>query len=191
MEKISNETIKENLSVTDEQMKTEIRRIINEAKSRAIESDIIDKMLSEKKRIQSVSPAEFLKNLDEYIKIDEEIKKHTILIKTLNEFKILLELLELSEAYIKDTLEHENAHANKVESLDAVLEGYTMIISKNENDYLYSPSVSYSVPNQWDEIKKMKVILEIANAPKDYGNRLSDGDKEKIKTIEEQLRQLV
>ena len=190
VEKITNETIQKNLSVTNEQMKIEIKKILDEAKFRAIEKNAMEIIFSERKRILNLPNDQFLINFEKFNELEKKINEHTVLVKTLNEFRILLELIEVTKLNVNDILEHENAHANKAESLGGTLDGYMLIVAKNGNTYWYFPSLHWNIPISWDKIKKIKTMIKIANAPKEYGHMLSESDKEDIQVLQEQLRQL-
>jgi len=115
-----------------------------------------------------------------------EIKSHTILVNTLPEYKILLDLTAYPET-VSYLLAHENSHMNVAQQLAVPIDGYALVVSKDEQGFHYLPFVAYEVPHHWDRKKQIKAIMQIANAPDEYGNSLSPGD---IETIEQSKNKL-
>jgi len=166
-----------------------IEQILSEAQSSAVDSVELNEMFQRKIRMLNQPPAQFLKNLDEFNKLDEEIKKHIIIVKTLMEYKALLQKIAPSDV-LYDTLAHENAHANKAESLGVNLNGYAVVVSKNKDGFVYQPYVDYTVPTSWDRKREIETNIEIADAPREYGNRLAPDDAERVEELKSQLKKL-
>lgn len=112
-------------------------------------------------------------------KIDKLLNKSTIEAENLYEYKLILEAIGLSEDEIKDLLAHENAHANKAESLGAKHLSYkiTIMIDKN-NNYLYQPFSHIYIPEEWSDEKVKDTWVKIIKAPEEYGNKMSSSDIE-------------
>jgi hypothetical protein len=119
------------------------------------------------------------KDKDNEEKIDKLLDKSTIEAENLHEYKLILETIGLSEDEIKDLLAHENAHANKAESLGAKHLSYkiTIMIDKN-NNYLYQPFSHIYIPEEWSDEKVKDTWVKIAKAPEEYGNKMSSSDIE-------------
>jgi hypothetical protein len=154
-----------------------------------VDSVELNEMFQRKIRMLNQPPAEFLKTLDEFKKLDEEISKHIIIVKTLIEYKVLLQKIAPSDV-LYDTLAHENAHANTAESLGVNLNGYAVVVSKNKDGFVYQPYVDYTVPTSWDLKKQIETNIKIADAPREYGNRLAPDDAERIEELKSQLKKL-
>lgn len=165
----------------------DVEQILNEAQSKAIDSVELDEMFQRKIRLLNQPPAEFLKTLDEFNKLDAEIKKHIIVVKTLIEYKTLLQKIAPSDV-LYDTLAHENAHANVAESLGVNLNGYAIVVSKNKDSFVYQPYVDYEVPTSWDLKRQIETNIKIAEAPREYGNRLAPDDAERVEELKRQLK---
>lgn len=112
-------------------------------------------------------------------KIDKLLDKATIAAENLHEYKLILETIGLSEEEIKDLLAHENAHANKAESLGAKHLSYKIsIMVDRDNHYLYQPFSHLHIPEEWSEEKVKDAWIKIAKAPEEYGNKMSSSDIE-------------
>lgn len=166
--------------------KESLAKLLQEAQARAMDSLELNTMFRRKMDLLTQPFAEFLKNLDEYDKLDEEIKKHIVVVKTLPEYRMLLEKTA-NTATVEDTLAHENAHLNKAESLGVPVEGYAIIVSKNEKGFVYAPYAEYKMPTSWDQRRQIEANIQIANAPHEYGNRLSPTDEKRIEELKKQL----
>ncbi len=108
---------------------------------------------------------------DEYRMLKVKIENSGLIVKTLPEFRYALECLGIySPEEIKDILSHENAHANKMESLGILCLGYEIIVFKKENGKggLMFITIADAPPADWDKNKKLEVHKKIANAPEEY-----------------------
>jgi hypothetical protein len=117
----------------------------------------------------------------------EFLAQATIRVQTIVEYRIVLELLldapgEAEE--VAKTLAHENAHANVAESLGARVHHYLLTIIRDGQEMYLSPSVDFSVPEEWSEAKRKEVYLAIIKAPEEYGETLSPDDKKQIENID-------
>ncbi|MBP6908569.1 MAG: hypothetical protein KBB75_01980 [Candidatus Pacebacteria bacterium] len=131
---------------------------------------------------------EIQKELDE---ITEKLKKCTVVVQTLLEYKILMEKTGKNYYIVRGVVEHENAHANKASSLDAIHGGYSLIVSKNEKGgFSYQPTALTGSPDSWDEKRKIETNIKIGSAPKEYGDRLSPSDEKQIAILQERLKNL-
>jgi len=182
----SQQNISQQESISAEE---KIEQVLHEAQSSAVDSVELNEMFQRKIRMLNQPPAEFLKTLDEFKKLDEEISKHIIIVKTLIEYKVLLQKIAPSDV-LYDTLAHENAHANTAESLGVNLNGYAVVVSKNKDGFVYQPYVDYTVPTSWDLKKQIETNIKIADAPREYGNRLAPDDAERIEELKSQLKKL-
>lgn len=115
--------------------------------------------------------------------ISDMIKKATITVETISEFRLILKILARSDEEIQDILAHENAHANKTETLGVEHLGYNIIIIKKGDDYLFQPFSEKCTPEEWSEEKKKEAAIQIVLAPEEYGNKLSSGDIEELKNL--------
>ena len=104
-------------------------------------------------------------------------------IETLLEFKLFMENLGMPKEDIQDFLAHENAHSNKAESLGAEHLGYKINLIRNGNGYIFKPSSDIYIPDEWSEEKINDTYKLIAQAPEEYGNRLSPDDIEILKKL--------
>lgn len=91
---------------------------------------------------------------------------------------------------VKNTIEHENAHANKAASLDAIHGGYSLLVLKNGDKFSYQPIALTKPPEDWEEKRKIETSIKIGSAPSEYGNRTSAGDEQQIAKLRERLKNL-
>lgn len=120
-------------------------------------------------------------------KNEEEIsillKNGTICTENLLEFSLALEALGMSEEEVVDHLAHENAHANKTESLGAEHLGYNITLIRNGNGFLIQPYSHIYIPDEWSSKKYKETMRKVLMAPEEYGNKLSPDDVEKLKNL--------
>ena len=139
-------------------------------------SALLDRLIKVAKN-NAVSDSEY--NREDDIKgIYEHAKIH---VKTLPEFKMVLEKIGMPYDNLIDTLEHENAHANKAEELGALHEKYAILCIKYKDGYGYIPQAGIYIPDEWTNEKQMHVKNKIISAPEEYGNYLSQDDLEDLK----------
>lgn len=120
------------------------------------------------------------KNETEIIKL---LEKGTISVETLFEFSLAMKLLGISDKERQDYLSHENAHANKAESLGVQHLGYKIPLVKIGNELFFKPYTHINMPNEWSDEKTKKTLRKILLAPNEYGNKMSPGDIEKLKNL--------
>ncbi len=119
-------------------------------------------------------------NKNEDQEIIELIKKATITVNNLYEFKLLMEILEINDETINDTLSHENAHANKATIIGVEHLNYNLAIFIEGNDYVYQPYTGLGYPDEWSPEKIKEMRKKIIKAPEEYNNKLSPIDKERL-----------
>ncbi len=122
---------------------------------------------------------------EEYKALKAKREKSGLIVKTLPEFRYALESLGIySPEQVADILSHENAHANKMETLGVKFMGYEIVVFKKENGKggLMFIAISDEFPIDWDIEKKKGVHKKIANAPEEYesSHPLSSFDKAMI-----------
>ena len=121
----------------------------------------------------------------EYKSLENKINEVGLLVQTLPEFRYALECLNIfSPHQITDIISHENAHANKAESLGVGFRGYKIIIFKRADG---KGSVKImagfdEMPVDWSREKKREVNKQISYAPEEYESKdpLSSGDNATI-----------
>jgi hypothetical protein len=176
--------------ILDKQEDDEINKLLIEAQQNALDDSEMGNLFEKKMRMLNQTPAEFLKNIDEFKKLNTEIKKHIILVKTLSGYKKLLGKIAPSEV-VYHTLAHENSHANKAEGLGANLNGYAVFVTKNKNGFIYQPFTDYEIPPSWDLKRQIETNIKIAEAPLEYENSLAPGDIERIKELRRQIENMM
>jgi hypothetical protein len=130
-------------------------------------------------------------------KIEDEILDSCALAHNLVEFKVMLEAL--SEKYgnnypwIEEYLAHENAHSNIASATDQEWIGYATLFIKDEYGNLtgIQPlSISKARP-EWGPKEMLIKSIESTNAPKIYGDKLSEGDVQSINKNKERLQRIL
>ena len=128
---------------------------------------------------------------DQIKEIETKLKACTVVVDTLLEFKILMEKTSKNYYIIRSVIEHENAHSNKASSLEVIHGGYSVLVLKNkEGVFSYLPTARTKPQENWDDKRKIETNIKIGRAPEEYGNRMSDGDKENVAKLREQLENL-
>lgn len=118
---------------------------------------------------------------------EECLAQATIRVQTIVEYRMVLELLLDSpgeEEAVAEILAHENAHSNVAESLGANVHHYLLTIIREGPEMYLSPSVDFSVPEEWPEAKRREVYLAVMKAPEEYGETLSPDDRKQIENID-------
>lgn len=115
-----------------------------------------------------------------------------VFVKTLPEFRYAVGCLGYySEKKVEGLVSHENAHANKIESLGVEHVGYGIIsfIDKNgkEEEYFFAKRGEF--PEEWTREEELVALKQMAQAPEEYESNqpLSDGDKDQIKKANDEL----
>lgn len=110
-------------------------------------------------------------------KIEELLAKSSVSAENLYDFKLVLNAFELPKEQIDDILSHENAHANKAESIGVKHLDYGItIFKKNMGGYEYQAYTSLHIPKEWGEDKVRDVWEKISSAPDEYGHEMSEED---------------
>ncbi len=127
----------------------------------------------------------------ELIQIDEKLKKCRINVNTLIEYKILLNMLGKNYYRVNKALMHENAHANKANSVGAFHLNYSLIVSKGEDgEFKYQPLAQTKIPENWTEKAGIIGNIDIGQAPEEYGDSLSGSDEEMVEKLKERLKNI-
>ena len=122
--------------------------------------------------------------VEHFFSFRERMNDATIRVSTLPEARRTMEILGFDADNLVDTLSHENAHANKAEQLGANHTGYNFIITETKDGrYEVGPQAVTSTPDDWLAEHKRHVEAQILQAPDEYGNKMSDSDKQKLKEI--------
>lgn len=169
------------------EIEKEIDVKLKNAQDVALEDSGMDNLFQ--KRILLLKQPSTPQILEELSKLKKEIEKHLVFVKTLIEFKILMNKLGKNYYRVNSTVYHENAHANKAQSIGAIHEGYSVLVSKSKkgNGFAYQPLVHTDVPDYWPEHRKIEAKIKIGSAPEEYGNALSDGDEKMIEILRKKL----
>lgn len=173
-----------------ETVREEIASKLARAQEIARDTEELTDLQEQKVRMLNQTPADFLKNIDAFESLDNELQSHIVTVSTLPEFKILLEETGANTETILDSLAHENAHMNEAEAWGFKTKGYSLLISKNENGYAYTPIANYEVPKSLNTESETIANIAIAKAPAEYGNRLAPDDIERIAELKRQLTDL-
>lgn len=175
---------------TVEDFRESIRTKVRSAQEIALDTKRLVVLQEEKVRLLNQTPSDFLKNLEAFETLDKELQAHIVTVSTLPEFKILLEEVEQNKEIVLDTLAHENAHINEAEAWGSTVNGYSLLVSKNGDSFVYTPIANYSVPKYLNAENEITANIAIAKAPQEYGNRLAPDDIERIEELKRQLTTL-
>lgn len=177
----------ENKSEEYKVVENKIEEALKLAQKNAIDMVEIGRLIEERRRLQNQPQTkEIAKRI---LEIDESIEKYTVKVNTISEFKILMEKTGRLDYSVMGSVEHENAHSNKAGSLGVGEGGYMLIVGKDDKGFLYQPvAVRGEFPVGWTREEIIKSSIEMANAPKEYGNINSPGDNEQIETLRRQLK---
>lgn len=156
---------------------------LNYAKNRALEEDEMDMLLKRKSVLESENTPENILQLE---KVNRILAEHAVVVNNLNDYKTLLKNTGISEDQVIEILAHENAHANKAESLDENFGGYALLVWRDNDIFKYLPFAMTSVGGDFDN-KRFEKEMAIARAPDEYGEETSLADKERIKSLEQSL----
>ena len=120
--------------------------------------------------------------VNHFYEFRKRMTEATIIVETLPEARRVMEILGFNKNSLIDTLSHENAHGNKAEQLGAKHFGYKFCLIKTDNgDFLIQPQASIEIPEDWEKGKQDEVLTKIIEAPEEYDNKMSKGDKEDLK----------
>lgn len=130
-------------------------------------------------------PSEFL-NKNPFSEEDMDmVRKARISCGSLYELNTALQLLGIKSEDVLDTVAHENAHANKAESMGANHHDYRILVSKINGEYAYRVSAGIELPDEWEMDKKKEGLIAILKAPEEYGNELSPSDISLLNKLED------
>ena len=157
------------------------------AQENAVDVAELDKLIKERIRLQNiVQTVETERRLSE---IDALIERSAIKVGTIFEFKILLEKTGGLDYSTIGIVEHENAHSNKAGALGVEEDGYMVIVARDRDGFRYKKiAVRGEFPNHWGREEQINADMQIANAPKEYGNVNSASDEEQIQALRNQLK---
>lgn len=109
----------------------------------------------------------------------------SVTVETLSEARRVMGILGLDAHFIVDTMAHENAHGNRAEQLGSEHLGYQFLLIKNsDGNFIVGPKAIIVIPDEWDKERQKIVHSETLRAPADYGNEMSESDKEALKQLD-------
>lgn len=165
-----------------------IETLLKEVQANAVDEKIVGSLIERRHQLGRQEKTDASKI--ELQKIDTELEKHIVTVKTIAEFKLLMEKIGRNYYAVMGTVAHENAHANMASSLGAIHSGYSLLVTRKGNDFSYQPIALTNVRGEWDKKDQLEANIKIAGAPKEYGNKLSPGDEEMIASLRKQLNNL-
>ncbi|MEI7689259.1 MAG: hypothetical protein WCI91_03705 [Candidatus Nomurabacteria bacterium] len=170
-------------------MEKNIERELRRAQANAINGK--DLLLLTEKRFNLSKIERTPEIINQISLVSKEISKYMVTVDTLLEFKTLVEKLDRNYYFTIGTISHENAHANMTEALCGKHRGYSIVVFKKEDGtYGYQPISHFDFSSVLDPEEKIKKEIRVTNAPEEYGNKLSPGDKNRIQELEKQLKNL-
>lgn len=125
--------------------------------------------------------------------IESELMKSSAVVETLPEFKEMLNQLSVKFGnkynWIDNYLAHENSHANMAESTGHDLIGYAIVFIKDDQGNLSNiQPVHFNKPDlNWSPEEMLRKSIEVTNAPKEYEDKLSEGDIESLNNDKKSL----
>lgn len=168
-----------------ENLKEEISRKIEAAKSNPLK---VSRYLELEETIKKQKDKFFelgVKNEEDLLvdkKVKDEILASGAIVKTIPEYRELLEQVSrqygLGEDWVVDLLAHENAHANVSQELEYDQIGYgTFFLSDDEGNLeSIQPAHVHEEPGSWSPIEVIENGITSLEAPKAYGNEMSEAD---------------
>ena len=116
----------------------------------------------------------------------QKMNDATVEVETLPEMRRVMGILGFDANSIVDIMSHENAHGNKAQQLGAQHLGYRFMIIKGDNGgIIVQPQASLYIPDEWDAEKQKAVHLATLQAPDEYGNEMSESDKNYLKDLKQ------
>ncbi len=167
-------------------IETNIDQKLDEVKLRALQMNVVKGILNEIELILKRQEAkESNQNDTDYLQdLRKALDESSIIVQSLPEFRMLISktIGKIDANNIEHVVAHENAHANIVQSEGAHFLGYRLLVVKDDasDSFLYRPGVIYDIPKDWDVERRQKAYINILSAPKDYGDRLSRSDQERL-----------
>lgn len=124
---------------------------------------------------------------EELDKVLNKFEKTTIKLDSLPEFSYALEKISnLPKKLVQEVVAHENAHINKAEELGAKDVGYVIGVFKHENGKIAIFPLAWHIFNKEKGYSKeeiRQISIQISEAPKIYGEKLSPRDIAKINNL--------
>lgn len=115
----------------------------------------------------------------EYDSDDQE--RASVHLTTISDFRLAMEKIRFDKETIEDCLAHENAHANKAETLK--IEPTYLITVLRKGAHLFGQvAVKTDIRHLPPEERRLARIA-ITSAPEEYGNELSESDRDKIERL--------
>jgi hypothetical protein len=114
--------------------------------------------------------------------IQEEIMNSSVTVHTLAEYKMVLQSM-MDDDEAEEILAHENAHANVAQSLGAEFLGYSLLICKDGDEFVFRGGAPYRLPSEWSTEKKKAAHLRIYGAPEEYGEENSPTDEKVVNSL--------
>jgi hypothetical protein len=169
------------------ELEKNIERKLKEVQANALTKAETEILLDRYFKLKKESQTDHIK--EEIEKIDKKILENMVTVKTLIEFQILMNKLEKNYYVVNGTVLHENAHANKAESIGGTHGGYSIWVFKSEkkDGYIYQPYAHTDIPEYWPKHRKLEANIKIVSAPEEYGDRMSDGDEERLEDLKKEL----
>lgn len=161
---------------SQEALKIEIEKIVEEVKARAMS------LKDAKKATKTFDKWYYSDNRshdEELEAIQDAIMNSSITVQTLAEYRMVLENMT-NPAEAEEILAHENAHANIAQSLGADFIGYSLLICKDGDEFVFRGGAPYRLPKEWSAEKKKAAHIRIYNAPEEYGEELSPTDEKVV-----------
>jgi hypothetical protein len=168
-----------------DKLEVELRGKIDFAKENALSEEEYEEVSEKEFEMQSIQNKRELtdEEVEYYFDFRERMNKATIEVKTLIEAKRIMELLNFKQETLIDTLAHENAHGNVAEQHGAQHIGYKFVVIEGKGGYIIQPQANIYLPDEWDKNKQNFVLARITQAPEEYGNSISEGDKRDLKEL--------
>ncbi len=174
-----------------ENFEEELKTKIGEAVHYAFPAEQYDKEierlrgLRKKKNEQGLTSPEEI----EYKVLNDQIKSCQVTVKTLSEYRKVLELLEFPKNTIDQIMNHENAHANVAEQLESqIFRGYRIRFLKEQDGRLViQPQAAVSTNPSFPEKQGIEEEIMVTEAPLYYGDELSISDQKVIENLRKRL----
>lgn len=115
----------------------------------------------------------------EFTSDDEE--RASIHLTTINDFRLAMEKIRFDKKMIEDCLAHENAHANKAETLK--IEPTYLITVLRKGAHLFGQVAVKTDTSHLPSEERRLARIAITSAPEEYGDELSESDRNKIERL--------
>jgi cell fate (sporulation/competence/biofilm development) regulator YlbF (YheA/YmcA/DUF963 family) len=176
---------KETIKNFFEQRKAEIKKEIQEKKENAILRDDYKNLRSELNLLRKKGSQITQEDIDRAKGLSQLMDEHAVKLKSLPELQYALEQIDIPKERFLHLLEHENAHANKAESMGTEVRSYVLALLKdNAEKSKFIVSTRIRFPKKLIGEERQIAKKTIAFAPEEYGNRLSKSDKEKYNELD-------